>query len=172
MHQPAGALTVSDGRHRWRQGGRLRHRRPDSRRVDQLARSCAVGTPSSFKRAAIAHNRAAAVAGGLDAPVAAFLTASASPVRWEIDAVASLAGVLVSMERSQVEEVLYDAVYALTEVVRLTNQPMRQTSSGRWEPDPDLRAALPIDWAEFVTRGRAGTVGKIIRLRPHHHFGR
>jgi transcriptional regulator with XRE-family HTH domain len=49
------------------------------------------------------------------------------------------------------DEVLHDAVAALTEATRLTNQPMRRTSSGRWEPDPDPRAALPIDWAEFVT---------------------
>jgi hypothetical protein len=33
---------------------------------------------------------------------------------------------------------------------------MRQTSSGHWEPDPDPRSALPIDWAEFVTLALAG----------------
>ncbi|MGB8504670.1 hypothetical protein [Mycobacterium sp.] len=57
------------------------------------------------------------------------------------------------------DEVLHDAVSALTEATRLPNQPMRQTSSGRWEPDPDPRAALPIDWAEFVTLALAGGRG-------------
>ena len=53
-------------------------------------------------------------------------------------------------------EVLHDAITVLTEATRLTNQPMRQNSSGGWEPDPDPRAALPIDWAEFVTLALAG----------------
>lgn len=53
-------------------------------------------------------------------------------------------------------EVLHDAIAALTEATRLTNQPMRQNSSGGWEPNPDPRAALPIDWAEFVTLALAG----------------
>ncbi|MEX7472739.1 XRE family transcriptional regulator [Mycobacterium adipatum] len=53
-------------------------------------------------------------------------------------------------------EVMHDAIAVLTEATRLTNQPMRQTSSGSWEPNPDPRAALPIDWAEFVTRALAG----------------
>lgn len=53
-------------------------------------------------------------------------------------------------------EVLHDAIDVLTEARRLTNQPMRQTSSGQWEPDPDPRSALPIDWAEFVTLALAG----------------
>ena len=70
------------------------------------------------------------------------------------------------------DEVLHDAVAALTEAARLTNQPMRQTSSGRWEPNPDPRAALPIDWAEFVTRALAGaaanvgSTNKILSGRP------
>ncbi|ETZ55286.1 transcriptional regulator [Mycobacterium avium] len=54
------------------------------------------------------------------------------------------------------DEVLHDAIAALTEAQRLTNRPMRQTSSGQWEPDPDPRSALPIDWAEFVTLALAG----------------
>ncbi|WP_201408497.1 hypothetical protein [Mycobacterium paraintracellulare] len=54
------------------------------------------------------------------------------------------------------DEVLYDAIAALTEAAHQTNQPMRQNSSGQWEPDRDPRAALPIDWAEFVTHGLAG----------------
>lgn len=53
-------------------------------------------------------------------------------------------------------EVLHDAVGVLTEASRLTNQPMRQTSSGQWKPDPDPRAALAIDWAAFVTEALAG----------------
>ncbi|KPN44906.1 DNA-binding protein, partial [Mycobacterium intracellulare subsp. chimaera] len=59
------------------------------------------------------------------------------------------------------DEVLHDAVTVLTESTRLTNQPMRQTSSGQWEPDPDPRAALPIDWAEFVTLALAGAAANI-----------
>ncbi len=54
------------------------------------------------------------------------------------------------------DEVLHDAISVLTEASRLTNQPMRQTSSGQWEADPDPRAALPIDWAAFVTEALAG----------------
>lgn len=54
------------------------------------------------------------------------------------------------------DEVLRDAINVLTEASRLTNQPMRQTSSGQWEPDPDPRAALAIDWAAFVTDALAG----------------
>src|SRR6185312_12860513 len=54
------------------------------------------------------------------------------------------------------DEVLHDAIAALTEAAHLTNQPMRQNSSGQWEADPDPRAALPIDWAEFVTRALGG----------------
>lgn len=53
-------------------------------------------------------------------------------------------------------EVLHDAISVLTEAARLTNQPMRQTSSGQWEADPDPRAALRIDWAAFVTEALAG----------------
>jgi hypothetical protein len=49
------------------------------------------------------------------------------------------------------DEALHAAIAALTEAAHLTNQPMRQNSSGQWEADPDPRAALPIDWAEFVT---------------------
>lgn len=54
------------------------------------------------------------------------------------------------------DEVLHDAISVLTEASRLTNHPMRQTSSGQWEADPDPRAALPIDWAAFVTDALAG----------------
>lgn len=54
------------------------------------------------------------------------------------------------------DEVLYDAISVLTEASRLTNQTMRQTSSGQWEADPDPRAAVPIDWAAFVTEALAG----------------
>ncbi|WP_062891122.1 helix-turn-helix domain-containing protein [Mycobacterium avium] len=54
------------------------------------------------------------------------------------------------------DEVLHDAISVLTEASRLTNQPMRQMSSGQWEADPDPRAALRIDWAAFVTEALAG----------------
>lgn len=59
------------------------------------------------------------------------------------------------------DEVLHDAISVLTEATRLTNQPMRQTSSGQWEADPDPRAALPIDWAEFVTLALAGAAANV-----------
>lgn len=69
-------------------------------------------------------------------------------------------------------EILHDAIAVLTEATRLTNQPMRQNGSGGWEPDPDPRAALPIDWAEFVTLALAGaaanvgSIEKILAGRP------
>ncbi|BBX64939.1 hypothetical protein MSAS_41130 [Mycobacterium saskatchewanense] len=59
------------------------------------------------------------------------------------------------------DEVLYDVIAALTEAAHLTNQPMRQHSSGKWEPDRDSRAALPIDWAEFVTHALAAAAVNI-----------
>jgi hypothetical protein len=59
------------------------------------------------------------------------------------------------------DEVLHDAIAALTEAAHLTNQPMRQSSSGQWEADPDPRAALPIDWAEFVTHALAGATANV-----------
>ena len=65
------------------------------------------------------------------------------------------------------DEVLADAISVLTEATRLTNHPMRQTSSGQWEADPDPRSALPIDWAAFVTdalAGAAANVGGIDRI--------
>ena len=58
-------------------------------------------------------------------------------------------------------EVLHDAVSVLTEATRLTNQPMRQDGSGGWEPDPDPRSALPIDWGEFVTLALAGAAANV-----------
>lgn len=54
------------------------------------------------------------------------------------------------------DEVLYDAISVLTEATRLTNQTVRKTSSGQWEPDPAPGAAVPIDWAAFVTDALAG----------------
>lgn len=62
----------------------------------------------------------------------------------------------VTDEPRPYDEVLHDAVSVLTEASRLTNQPMRQTSSGQFEADPDPRAALRIDWAAFVTEALAG----------------
>ena len=59
------------------------------------------------------------------------------------------------------DEVLHDAISVLTDATRLTNQPMRQASPGRWEADPDPRAALPIDWAEFVTLALAGAAANV-----------
>jgi hypothetical protein len=59
------------------------------------------------------------------------------------------------------DEVLHDAITTLTEATHLTNQPMRQNSSGQWEPDPDPRAALPIDWAAFVTHALAGAAANV-----------
>lgn len=70
------------------------------------------------------------------------------------------------------DEVLHDAINVLTEATRLTNQPMRRDNSGQWEADPDPRAALPIDWAEFVTlalagaAANAGGIEQILAGRP------
>ena len=96
------------------------------------------------------------------------------PYRQVLSAALLDAGYLIETETTSArpyDDVLYDAVYALTEATRLTNQPMRQTCSGRWEPDPDPRAALPIVWA-FVTRALAGaaanvgSTAKILSGRP------
>jgi transcriptional regulator with XRE-family HTH domain len=46
------------------------------------------------------------------------------------------------------DEVLNDAISVLTEAAHLTNQPMRHTSSGQWEPDPDPRAAVATSQSE------------------------
>jgi transcriptional regulator with XRE-family HTH domain len=59
------------------------------------------------------------------------------------------------------DEVLHDAISVLTEATRLTNQPMRQATSGQWEVDPDPRAALRIDWAAFVTLALAGAAANV-----------
>lgn len=58
-------------------------------------------------------------------------------------------------------EVLQDAIAVLTEATRLTNQLSRRTDSGGWEVDPDPRAAVPIDWAEFVTLALAGAAANV-----------
>lgn len=58
-------------------------------------------------------------------------------------------------------EVLADAIAVLTEATRLTNQLSRRNASGQWEPDPDPRAAVPIDWAEFVTLALAGAAANV-----------
>jgi hypothetical protein len=58
------------------------------------------------------------------------------------------------------DEVLGDAIRVLPEAARLTNTPMRQTSTGRWEPDPTA-APLPIDWAALVTLAIAGAAANI-----------
>lgn len=58
-------------------------------------------------------------------------------------------------------EVLADAISVLTEATRLTNQLSRRTDAGQWEPDPDPRAAVPIDWAEFVTLALAGAAANV-----------
>ncbi|MBV0920234.1 helix-turn-helix transcriptional regulator [Mycobacteroides chelonae] len=62
----------------------------------------------------------------------------------------------VSQEARPHDEVLADAIAVLTEATRLTNQLSRRTDTGHWEADPDPRAAVPIDWAAFVTLALAG----------------
>ena len=70
------------------------------------------------------------------------------------------------------DEVLYDAISALPEATRLTNQPMSQTSSGRWEPDPIRALLCRSTRPEFVTRALAGaaanvgSTAKILSGRP------
>ena len=79
------------------------------------------------------------------------------PYRQVLSAALLDAGYLIETETTSArpyDDVLYDAVYALTEATRLTNQPMRQTCSGGWEPDPDPRAALPIVWDRHPCPGR------------------
>jgi transcriptional regulator with XRE-family HTH domain len=89
----------------------------------------------------------------------ALATGIGRPYRQVLAAALLDAGYLTAAEDEQVrpyDEVLHDAIAVLTEARRLTNRPMRQTSSGQWEPDPNPRSALPIDWAEFVTLALAG----------------
>ncbi len=62
----------------------------------------------------------------------------------------------VTNETRPYDEVLADAIAVLTEATRLTNQLSRRTDTGQWEVDPDPRAAVPIDWAAFVTLALAG----------------
>jgi transcriptional regulator with XRE-family HTH domain len=86
------------------------------------------------------------------------------PYRQVLSAALLDAGYLADSETAAArpyDEVLHDAVAALTEATRLTNQPVRQTSSGRWEPDSNPQAALPIDWAEFVTKALAGAAANV-----------
>lgn len=81
------------------------------------------------------------------------------PYRVVLSAALHDAGYLTAQHSGQPRpygEILRDAIAALTEATHLTNQPMRRNESGGWEPDPDPRAALPIDWAEFVTLALAG----------------
>jgi hypothetical protein len=62
------------------------------------------------------------------------------------------------------DEVLGNAIRVLTEAARLTNTPMRQTSTGTWEPDPTA-APLPIDWTAFVAlAGAAANIGSVYRI--------
>jgi transcriptional regulator with XRE-family HTH domain len=56
--------------------------------------------------------------------------------------------------------VLDDAVRALTEAARLTNQPVRRKPDGSWEPDPHAEP-LRIDWAAFVTDALAGAAANV-----------
>ncbi|WP_198344622.1 helix-turn-helix domain-containing protein [Mycobacterium dioxanotrophicus] len=56
--------------------------------------------------------------------------------------------------------VLDDAVRVLTEAARLTNQPVRQTPDGSWEPDLGADG-IPIDWAAFVTDALAAAAANI-----------
>ncbi|MBY0291071.1 MAG: helix-turn-helix domain-containing protein [Mycobacteriaceae bacterium] len=89
----------------------------------------------------------------------AMATEIGRPYRQVLSAALFDSGYLTDTEGSSPrphDEVLHDAISVLTEASRLTNQPMRQTSSGQWEADPDPRAALPIDWAAFVTEALAG----------------
>lgn len=78
----------------------------------------------------------------------------------------------VSNETRPHDEVLADAIAVLTEATRLTNQLSRRTDTGHWEADPDPRAAVPIDWAAFVTlalagaAANAGSIEAVLAGRP------
>ena len=86
------------------------------------------------------------------------------PYRQVLSAALLDAGYLTDTDAAQPRpyiEILYDVIDALTEATKLTNQPVRQSASGGWEADPDPRAALPIDWAEFVTKALAGAAANV-----------
>lgn len=86
------------------------------------------------------------------------------PYRRVLSAALLDAGYLTDTDAAQPRpyiEVLHDAIDALTEATKLTNQPLRQSASGGWEADPDPRAALHIDWAEFVTHALAGAAANV-----------
>lgn len=68
---------------------------------------------------------------------------------------------LAASEPRPYREVLRDAISVLTEATRLTNQLSRRNDSGGWEVDPDPRAVVPIDWAEFVTLALAGAAANV-----------
>jgi len=62
------------------------------------------------------------------------------------------------------DEVLADAIRALTEAARLRRPVLQQSDSGGWEPHPT--ETEPADWAEFVTlavAGAAANVGSVER---------
>lgn len=96
--------------------------------------------------------------------LAAISRVTGQPYRQVLSAALFDSGYLTEAEADQPRpyaEVLHDAITVLTEATRLTNQPMRQASSGEWEPNPDPRAALAIDWAEFVTHALAGAAANV-----------
>ncbi|WP_396908327.1 XRE family transcriptional regulator [Mycolicibacterium sp.] len=98
------------------------------------------------------------------ANLAAIARVTGQPYRYVLSAALFDSGYLTEVDPAEPRpyaEVLHDAIAVLTEAARLTNQPMRQSNSGEWEPNPDPRAALPIDWAEFVTHALAGAAANI-----------
>lgn len=96
-----------------------------------------------------------------------------TPYRTVLDAALHDTGYLPPSTGPQVRaytDVLSDAVAVLTEATRLTNQRVRRTADGGWEPDPG--SAEPIDWAAFVTdalagaAANAGSIDTVLAGRP------
>ena len=93
----------------------------------------------------------------------AVATAIRRPYRQVLDAALRDVGYLTDIDTDGPRpygEVLADAVRCLTEAARLTNQPMRQSVSGDWEPNQN-GTPQRIDWAAFVTEALAGAAANI-----------
>ncbi|MDM3927402.1 helix-turn-helix domain-containing protein [Mycobacterium intracellulare] len=80
------------------------------------------------------------------------------PYRTVLDAALYDTGYLtppLALEPRAYADVFAEAVAILTEATHLTNQRVRRTATGGWEPDPDAPPDR-IDWAAFVTEALAG----------------
>ena len=63
------------------------------------------------------------------------------------------------------DEVLGNAIRVLTEAARLTNTPLRQTSTGSWEPDrPQHRCRSTGRRSSAALAGAAANIGSVYRI--------